>query len=144
LEVKIALFFVIVIALESIDCAQCTADCTHLVTGTSTMTGDVSTATDTTICISGACSTEPMTFDSSSDAVATYSGAVTGSVKITPAGAITLQITANANGFKDGDVYGLLVNAGAAGTLVARTSAAITYTRVETCGHTCEQATFTF
>lgn len=108
------------------------------------MTGDVSTATDTTVCISAACSTVPIAFDSSGDATATYAGAVTGSLKITAAGAITLIVTAKANGFNDGDVYGLLVNAGSAGALVAKTSAAITYTRVELCGGTCKQAAFTF
>jgi hypothetical protein len=143
---KIALAVVIATALASMECApKCNAACSNSVTGTGTTSGDVSKATDTTLCIGNECSIAmPITFDASGDALATYTGPITGTLKMTPAGDITLVVTAKTNGFNDGDVYGLLVNQGAAGTLVAKTSAPITYTRVDLCGNTCEQASFSF
>jgi hypothetical protein len=71
-------------------------------------------------------------------------GDVTGTLKITPAGSITLEVTAKANGFVDGDFYGLLVNANGGTVLVSKTSPNITYTPLDVCGDTCIQATFTF
>jgi hypothetical protein len=98
-----ATLFVIALALASIDCGQCTAECTNLATGTGTLTGDVSTATDTTVCSNGVCSTVPTTFelegDSSFDVVATYTGDVTGTLRITQQGFITLSVTGKSNGF---------------------------------------------
>lgn len=142
---KLASVLLSALALASTDCRYgCDANCLSMVSGTGTMTGDVSTAHDTSVCSDSACSTVPITFDAKGNALATYVGDVTGTLDITPAGDIRLRVTGKANGFNDGDVYGLLVNATGGTTLVAKTSPNVTYAETHACGYSCKQAFFTF